>query len=341
MIGFHERVHAIPGREQLYSVTRMLDLDVETVQESHAPALLIQETVFSNIAALAATLGYLKTLPNSQRMFELPSYLLPMLNHPSHYLVYNDEVFLKTIKSRLLVLGDYARQHGIKLSIRPENNVPLDTSSITRISQAVAELEACAFLASSLGYGAKKLDFSIVATVENVDSRPLSNIKLIYTQLSLSTRAMLTLSNTATTDIETVVEIAEKFHLGIVLDIHAHWVRTGKYISPTHPYIERIKESWSPFEPTLIYTNSNKNVLAQAGHDCSLSYPDMETLVANGATSILLRKSCDTLTNVALNGWALNFSDDFDIMCYSRTHNIAADVLHSMYQKRETVYINK
>lgn len=339
MIGFSEKVFAIPDREKLYSLTRMYELEAEIVQCSTAPALMLQETVIANISALATTLGYIKTLPSSMRMFELPSYLLPLLNHPTHYLIYQDALFLKTIKARLLVLGDYARQHGIKLSIRPENNVPIDTSSTTRISQAVAEIEACAFLATALGYGVKKLDFSIVTTLESSDAR--TNIKAVYSQLTLTSKAMLVIANTATTDIEVVADIAEKFHLGIVLDVHAHWVRTGSYITMKHSCIERIKESWSPLDPTLIYANSNKEVLAQAGHDCSLSRPDMEKLTANGALPSTLRRSSDKLTNVALNGWVLNFSDDFDIMCYSRTHNMAADVLHSMYQNRDTVYINK
>ena len=110
----------------------------------------------------------------------------------------------------------------------------------------------------------------------------------------------------------------------IVLDIHHHWIKTGEYISPLDPRVDRVVQSWRGVRPTMHYSVSREDYLV--GHDTSVM-PDHNLLLEDGYKKQKLRAHSDFMWNDSVNKWALGFTDKFDIMVEAKGKNLASFAL--------------
>jgi hypothetical protein len=117
--------------------------------------------------------------------------------------------------------------------------------------------------------------------------------------------------------------------VALVMDIHHHWVRTGEYIEPTDERVKRIIDSWRGVRPTMHYSISKEELLAE--HD-KRTRPAMGELLAMGYKKAKLRAHSDFMWNHAVNDWALEFLPIADIMVESKAKNLASIELYKYYK---------
>jgi UV DNA damage endonuclease len=120
----------------------------------------------------------------------------------------------------------------------------------------------------------------------------------------------------------------------IVLDVHHHWIKTGEYISPMDPRVDRVVQSWRGVRPTMHYSVSREDYLV--AHDISVA-PDHASLLLNGYKKQKLRAHSDFYWNTVTNEWALSFLNTHDIMCESKGKNLSSFALYE--QAKQLNYI--
>jgi hypothetical protein len=118
--------------------------------------------------------------------------------------------------------------------------------------------------------------------------------------------------------------------LPIVLDIHHHFIKDGEYIQPQDDRTRLVLDSWRGVRPTLHFSVSRKADLV--GHPID-QMPNMPMLLNSGHKKQKLRAHSEFYWNTAVNQWALEFLDNFDIMCESKAKNLASFKLYNEYLK--------
>jgi UV DNA damage endonuclease len=91
-----------------------------------------------------------------------------------------------------------------------------------------------------------------------------------------------------------------------------------------------VVDSWRGVRPTLHYSVSRETDLV--GHPIDVM-PDMNLLLEQGYKKQKLRAHSNYYWNTAVNQWALQFRDNFDIMCESKCKNLASFALYEEYIK--------
>ena len=128
------------------------------------------------------------------------------------------------------------------------------------------------------------------------------------------------------------ITLAVAGHVALVLDIHHHWVRTGEYISPQDPRVQRVVDSWRGTRPVIHYSLSREDVLQ--GHDIN-EKPDVNKILTEGTSNkSKLRAHSDAAWNRASNLWALEFWNDADIQFEAKFKNIAS---MQLYEDSKTI----
>jgi UV DNA damage repair endonuclease len=113
------------------------------------------------------------------------------------------------------------------------------------------------------------------------------------------------------------------------LDVHHHWINTGEYIEPVDSRAQRVVESWRGVRPALHYSVSREDVVV--GHDPHVR-PDLSDLLSQGYKKQKLRAHSDFMWNVAVNEWALQFTDQWDIQVEAKGKNLASEMLYNQWQ---------
>jgi hypothetical protein len=83
------------------------------------------------------------------------------------------------------------------------------------------------------------------------------------------------------------------------------------------------RECWPP--PTCHYSVSREDVLVDHNVDI---LPNHRELLTKGYKKQKLRAHSDFYWNSAVNAWALEFNQNFDIMCESKGKNLASFSLY-------------
>jgi hypothetical protein len=81
--------------------------------------------------------------------------------------------------------------------------------------------------------------------------------------------------------------------------------------------------------PVCHYSVSREDVVV--GHDPFVR-PDLSSLLSAGYKKQKLRAHSDFMWNVAVNEWALTFSDQWDIMVEAKGKNLASEMLYNQWQ---------
>ena len=95
-----------------------------------------------------------------------------------------------------------------------------------------------------------------------------------------------------------------------------------------HPLVKRVntsrprtkdaptKDSWRGVRSVIHYSVSREDYLL--GHKTNIK-PDYNGLLEHGYKKAKLRAHSDMFWNSAVNEWAIQFNEDFDIMCESKS----------------------
>ena len=265
-----------------------------------------------NLATLQAQLEYIARLPSNQHMFRLTSDLLPAYSHDDYMPFYFQPDVVRFLELNLGKIGDYARQHDIRLSFHPGQFCVLASDNPGVVENSIVEFEYHCDVIRYMDYGRSFQDFKCNVHVGGKQG-PKGIISALK-RLSPEARNCITIENAEFSwGLDASLELVD--HCALVLDIHHHWINSGEYIEPTDPKFQQVIESWRGVRPTIHYSVSREDVLTD---HCGRTRPDFAALKASGFTSAKLRAHSDYYWNTAVNNWALTFSPFADIMCESK-----------------------
>lgn len=280
----------------------------------------------TNCASFYNLVHLVSELPESLRMVRLGSNFASAYTHPDFKHWYKQPEVVSYLKTHLAKVGELARRKNVKLSMHPSQFTTLAANAPHKIQNSIDELEYHGDLIRYMGYGKRKLDFklNIHLNGQGIDGDKHKTFREAFSRLSKTVQNCLTLENDEfSSGIDDVLQ--HKDLVGIVLDIHHHWIRTGEYIQPNDPRIQDIKESWHGQRPTLHYSCSKELYL-------NSSMPTAK--IFQKYTKRELAQHSDRFPNHKINFWALGFLQDFDIMCEAKLKNLAAVDLYLCSQKQ-------
>jgi hypothetical protein len=87
-------------------------------------------------------------------------------------------------------------------------------------------------------------------------------------------------------------------------------------------------DSWRGVRPTCHYSVSREDILDVREHP---TRPEMALLLEQGYKKQKLRAHSNFYWNDDVNDWALQFLDNFDIMCESKAKNLASHALYKYH----------
>jgi len=217
-------------------------------------------------------------------------------------------------------IGDRARELGVRLDFHPGQFCVLASDSDDIVARSIEEFEYHADMARWMGYGSTWHDHGFGINVHLSGRAGVAKFLDTLGKLSPEARNLITIENDEMSNgLDTTLDVAG--HVALVLDIHHHWVKTGEYISPQDPRVQRVVDSWRGIRPLVHYSVSREDLLVD--HDAGVR-PDLATLIGAGYRRQKLRAHSDFYWNRAVNDWAAEFSPQFDIECESKGKNLAS-----------------
>ena len=297
--------------------TRSLTLTWMDKHRGHEADLKLVEVMEHNLNSVKLLLERTAARDEIFHMVRLGSDLLPLYNIPYWKEVYHRYGILQKIEEGFGEIGDYARDNNIRLSFHPGEFTVLGSNIDRVVENSIREIEYHADMAFWMGYGQEFQDLKINTHVAG--AMGAQGILEVLPHLSPTARNCITFEN-----IETTWGIDESLKLmheaALVLDIHHHWVKTGEYIDPEDPRVDKFVESWRGVRPVIHYSSPREDVLVN--HDPKVR-PDFVELIAQGLNKPKIRSHSDYYWNEACNEWAWSFSDRFDIQCESKAKNLS------------------
>ena len=288
-----------------------------------------------NGAAAKRLVEYVGGLDDGLRMVRLGSNQLPAYTqHEWSYFWRKSDVRQRA--ERLYgAVGEASRQLDVRVSMHPGQFTVLASVDEDIVNRSIEEFEYHVDIARWMGYGVQFQDFKINVHISG--KKGPQGIKDCLPRLSPEARNTITIENDENSwGLDASLELSG--HLGLVLDIHHHWVKTGEYIKPHDDRVKQVIDSWRGVRPTMHYSLSREDLLVDHSPN---KRPDMESLLAQGYKKQKLRAHSDMCWNTACNDWALSFRDDFDIMVEAKLKNLAQHQLYNQWNKKLLSYCHK
>ena len=288
-----------------------------------------------NGAAAKRLVEYVGGLDDGLRMVRLGSNQLPAYTqHEWSYFWRKSDVRQRA--ERLYgAVGEASRQLDVRVSMHPGQFTVLASVDEDIVNRSIEEFEYHVDIARWMGYGVQFQDFKINVHISG--KKGPQGIKDCLPRLSPEARNTITIENDENSwGLDASLELSG--HLGLVLDIHHHWVKTGEYIKPYDDRVKQVIDSWRGVRPTMHYSLSREDLLVDHSPN---KRPDMESLLAQGYKKQKLRAHSDMCWNTACNDWALSFRDDFDIMVEAKLKNLAQHQLYNQWNKKLLSYCHK
>lgn len=284
------------------------------------------EIITHNIQSMENTLNYIGELPNELRFFRISSDILPFYSEQYWSYFYHKPDTRQWIQHSFSRISNIARNFDIRLSFHPGQFTCLASDRNDVLNNSIKEIEYHADMIRWMGFGTKFQDFK--CNVHIGGKLGPEGIRKVYPRLSQEAKNTITIENDEFGwGLESCLELSDI--IPIVLDVHHHYIRTkGEYIQPTDNRIDKIIESWRGVRPVVHYSvsreeyNKDNNIL-----------PDMKKLLQEGIKPQKLRSHSDMFNNVACNEWILGFWENFDIMCESKSKNLASMQLYNFFKK--------
>jgi len=274
-----------------------------------------------NAAAALKMVERVGSLDPHLRMVRLGSEMLQGYTEPNWIAWWQQQDVQDHLAKIFRPIGDRARELGVRLSFHPGQFCVLASENDGIVERSIQEFEYHADMARWMGYGATWHDHGFKINIHLSGKGGAEKFLRSLGKLSPEARNLITIENDEVGNgLDSVLDVAPS--VAIVLDIHHHWVKTGEYIDPTDPRVQRVVESWRGVRPVVHYSVSREDVLV--GHD-TRTRPDLEALIGTGHKKQQLRAHSDFYWNSAVNEWAHGFSDMADIQCEAKGKNLARD----------------
>jgi UV DNA damage repair endonuclease len=278
--------------------------------------------MIQNIESTRLLVERVSGLDENLRMVRLSSDILPVYTEPSWSWFYRQSDVRNYLERFFGKVGSLARQDSVRLSFHPGQFCVLASDNPNIVNRSIEEFEYHVDMARWMGYGKKFQDFKI--NVHIAGRAGPEGIRLVLKRLSDEARSCITIENEEISyGLDDCLNISDV--VPIVLDIHHHWVREGQYISPKDIRINRVIDSWRGVRPTCHYSVSREDILID---HCPYTLPNHRVLLESGHKKQKLRAHSDFYWNIAVNQWALEFWNKFDIMCESKAKNLASFELY-------------
>lgn len=276
------------------------------------------EILQKNTDAVLAQLKWLSKYPVGARMMRVSSDLLPAYTHDDWSWWYWQPDVVHELETRFARIGEFSRQHDIRLSFHPGQFCVLASENPEIVERSIHEFEYHCDLIRYMGFGQQFQDFK--CNVHIGGKQGPDGIKRALRKLSREARNCLTIENAEYTwGLQHSLELVKD--CALVLDIHHHWIATGEYIGPQDSRWQQVVDSWRGVRPVIHYSVSREDVVVDHDPD---QLPDLAELKSLGFTSAKLRAHSDYYWNHSCNQWALEFLDHADIMCESKQKNLAS-----------------
>jgi UV DNA damage repair endonuclease len=287
-------------------------------QERSVAEQRLWDIMVHNVAAVGNLVNYIGGLDEHLKMVRIGSDLCTAYTEPNWSYFWRRGDVRDYLQQHLGPVGDRARESNVRLSMHPGQFVVLASTDPDIVNRSIEEFEYHADMARWMGYGKKFQDFKI--NVHIAGRAGPQGIRAAYGRLSPEARNCITIENEENAwGLDDCLSIADI--VPIVLDIHHAWIREGEYISPTDPRVQRVVESWRGVRPTMHYSVSREDYLVDHATD---TLPDYHSLIESGHKKQKLRAHSDYYWNRPVNEWALQFLNQFDLMCESKAKNLAS-----------------
>lgn len=263
------------------------------------------------------------------RMVRLSSDILPVYTESTWSYFWQLPYVKRYAEQHFAKVGEAARTLDVRLSFHPGQFTCLASESDDIVNRSIDEFEYHADMARWMGYGQQFQD--IIINVHIAGRKGPAGIVDALGRLSPEARNSITIENDEISwGLDASLELVD--HVALVLDIHHHFIKTGEYIQPDDPRIQRVKDSWRGVRPEIHYSVSREADLAD--HDRH-SLPNLQTLMEQGHKKQKLRAHSDYMWNHAVNNWALTHGEWSDITVEAKSKNLASFALYEHYLSRQ------
>jgi UV DNA damage repair endonuclease len=284
------------------------------------------ESAKRNITATHTLVKRVAQLEPSLRMVRLTSDMLTFYTLDEYKPFWQRQDVQDSLARWFAPIGETARQHDVRLSFHPDQFVVLASDREEVVNKSIEEFEYHVDMAKWMGYGKKFQDIKINVHISGRQG-PAGIISAL-SRLSPEARNSITIENEEMSwGLDSTIELAG--HLGLVLDIHHHWVKTGEYIQANDDRIKRVIDSWRGVRPAMHFSTSREDGTLERN---TTERHDLQRLIESGYNKQKLRAHSDYFYNDAMNRWAHEHWQWADIMCESKAKNLASFKLYDTYK---------
>jgi len=266
-------------------------------------------------------------LEPSLRMVRLTSDMLTFYTLPEYKDFWQTNEVRTMLERWFAPIGETARKHDVRLSFHPDQFVVLASDREEVVNKSIEEFEYHVDMARYMGYGKQFQDIKINVHISG--KKGPSGIIDVLGRLTPEARNSITIENDEISwGIESSLELYR--HLGLVLDIHHHWVKTGEYIQPNDDRIKYFIDSWRGVRPAIHFSTSREDGVIDRN---TSERHDLNLLLESGYNKQKLRAHSDYYYNDAMNRWAHEHWSWADIMCESKAKNLASFKLYDTFKQ--------
>ena len=280
------------------------------------------DLMIQNIESIKKLVEKVGTLDEQLRMVRLSSDILPVYTHADYRDFWKRNDVILYCEKHFSKIGDSARDRGTRLSMHPGQFTVLASDNDVIVQNSIEEFEYHADMARWMGYGKNFQDFKINVHISGRQGP--EGIRKVLGRLSPEARNTITIENEENSwgldDCLTISDVVP-----IVLDVHHHWCREGKYIDPDCDSVKRVVDSWRGVRPVMHYSVSREDWLKD---HCLNTRPDRDQLIESKINKQKLRAHSNFYWNNAVNDWVLSHWAWADIMGESKGKNLASFELY-------------
>lgn len=284
------------------------------------------EVAKRNITNTHNLVKYVSKLDPQLRMLRITSDMLSFYTMDEFKYFWRRQDVQDSLARWFAPIGETARANDVRLSFHPDQFVVLASEREEVVNKSIEEFEYHVDMARWMGYGKQFQDIKINVHISG--RKGPAGIKDVLGRLTPEARNSITIENDEISwGIESSLELAG--HLGLVLDIHHHWVKTGEYIQPNDDRIKRFIDSWRGVRPVIHFSTSREDGVIDRN---TSQRHDLNVLLESGYNKQKLRAHSDYFYNDAMNSWAHQHWSWADIMCESKAKNLASMKLYDTYK---------
>jgi len=273
-----------------------------------------------NTTAAVKMIERVATLPANRRMVRLGSEMLQGYTQHEWKSFWQSSTVQAHCQKIFAPIGETARRLDVRISFHPGQFCCVVSDNPGIVERSIEELEYHADMARWMGFGRTKLDLKI--NVHLSGARGVDGFDDAWQQMSPELRNCLTLENDEYKQgLDNLLVLRHK--VGIVLDLHHHFIKEEQYIQADDPRIQQVIESWQGVRPAIHYSQSRDEYIGKFV-DRLPTMAEMLTVAKKGK----LRAHSDFYTNTHINEWAVTHLSWANIMCEAKGKNLASQQIY-------------